>query len=193
MIMDDRIRKTLDYIEDHLSDSLALSELSAIACLSPSQFHRLFKKETQRTPFKFTEEIKMNRAYQLLIDEQVFITELAIDLGYSNYETFSRAFKKYFHLSPDDIKAIANNVNATVLDNEKTILLTFDKELSDKELLKKLSQIAQDNNLSKNDIKEAKIFKIERKTNSRTQKKIIKNKFEMTEEKRIWRSLLNSI
>ncbi|AXT20263.1 helix-turn-helix domain-containing protein [Flavobacteriaceae bacterium AU392] len=189
--MDDRIRKTLDYIENHLSESLSLDQLAAVSCLSRSQFHRLFKEETQRTPFKFIEEIKMNKAYQLLTDENRLVTELASNLGYNDYETFSRAFKKYFHLSPDDLKAISNKVNATMEANDKTILLTFNEKLSEDELLKKLNEIAQDNNIIEEDLKNAKIFKIAQKTNSNTFKKIIKNKFEMTEAKQIWKSLLN--
>ena len=55
--MDNRIKKVLNYIEDNLSLSADLSELAAIACLSPSQFHRVFKKETNYTPFQFIEKI----------------------------------------------------------------------------------------------------------------------------------------
>ena len=174
--MDIRIKNTLNYIEDHLNDSLSLSKLSTIACLSPSQFHRIFKRETKKTPFKFIEEIKMNKAYRLLTDEDVFVTELALNLGYNDYETFSRAFKKYFHLAPDDLKAISNNLNASIGDNEKTVLLTFDKALPEADLLERLIQVAKAHNISKKDLKSAKMFKVEQKTNSETPKKVIKNK-----------------
>ena len=92
--MEDRIKKVLDYIEENLGHSLELKDLAAVACLSPSQFHRQFKRQTGRTPFKFVEEMRMNKAYQLILEEGWMIHELSDQFGYKDYETFSRAFKK---------------------------------------------------------------------------------------------------
>ena len=104
--MDTRIQKVLDYIESNLSRKLTLSELAAIGCMSSSYFHRVFKKETGRTPFNFIEEIKINKAYALIISNTPRIYELTEMFGYSDYETFTRAFKKHFTLAPDDLRAI---------------------------------------------------------------------------------------
>ena len=108
--MDKRIENTLNYIEDNLSSALKLDELSKIACLSTSQFNRLFKQETQQTAFKFIEEMKMAKAYELIGEGQIMIHELALHLGYKDYETLTRAFKKYYFVSPDDLKSIINRV-----------------------------------------------------------------------------------
>ena len=92
--MDKRIKTVLDYIEDHLDRDLPLSKLSKIACLSPSQFHRIFKKATGSTPFQFIEKIKMDKAYRLITCGQATVYELTEQLNYNDYETFSRAFQK---------------------------------------------------------------------------------------------------
>ena len=105
--MDHRIAKVLDFLEDHLSAKIRIDELADIACMSVSQFHRKFKDETGRTPFKFCEEHKISKAYQLILAENSTAHDLAFKLGYSDYETFSRAFKKYYFLAPDDLKSIA--------------------------------------------------------------------------------------
>ena len=190
--MDDRIKKTLDYIEDHLDDTLSLEKLAGIACLSVSQFHRVFKQETQKTPFKFIEEIRMNKAYRMLTNENAFVTKLAMHLGYKDYETFSRAFKKYFHIAPDDLKAITNEVHIAAKDYDKSIVLTFDESLSEEILLEHLEKTMKAHNISLDDVLHSKIFKIERKAATNIREKLIKNKFKMTKADRIWESLLKT-
>ena len=135
--MEDRIKDVLNYIEENLGTSLKLNDLAAIACLSPSQFHRQFKRQTGRTPFKFVEELKMNKAYQMIIQGQWMVHELSDEFGYRDYETFSRAFKKYFHFSPDDLKAIVEGVKANVDQGGEyqLMILTLDNSTKDIDLV----------------------------------------------------------
>ena len=112
--MDSRIKSVLDQIEDNLGTDLDLASLAKIACLSASRFHRLFKKETGLTPFKFLEELKMEKAHELLLKGDVLVSEIADALNYNDYETFTRAYKKYYGLSPDDLKSIASSVRLQI-------------------------------------------------------------------------------
>ena len=192
--MDERIKKVLDYIEDHLDKPLRLADLAVIACLSPSQFHRLFKKETQRTPFEWIEEIKMNKAYQLLVKEAALVQKLAVDLGYNDYETFSRAFKKHFFISPDDLKSITLSVekNLRTSDQEELIVLSLDSMMDEKAIIGRLRKFIAEKEIALTALKQAKVFKISHKSGSDDeQKMLIKNKYEMREEERIWKALLN--
>ena len=191
--MDDRIKKVLDQIEDNLNISHNLEDLASIACLSTSQFHRMFKKETNRTPFRFIEEIKMSKAYQLLLDENVKVHELGISLGYNDYETFSRAFKKYFKIAPDDLKGVANKVREEchTEEPEELIIATFEDGVNEEMLTEHLIQIIKDRQFSSEDINKAEIFKIIKKNGSvKGEKNIVKNKFEVIKEKKIWEILV---
>ena len=136
-IMDNRIENTLNYIEDNLSSALKLDELSKVACLSISQFNRLFKQETQQTAFKFIEEMKMAKAYELIGEGQIMIHELALHLGYKDYETLTRAFKKYYFVSPDDLKSIINTVKKELNQNDEFLVVTVEKDDSEA-IIKKL-------------------------------------------------------
>lgn len=191
--MDDRITKVLNFIEENLSLSHKLDDLAGIACLSSSQFHRLFKQQTNKTPFKFIEEIKLNKAYQLLVEGNVFVYELAEMFGYNDYETFSRAFKKYFNLSPDDLKAISDKVreSSKVGEDGKIFLLTTEN-LNEENLIPAIEKLLNDMDIKKEDLEDAKIYKIDRKSGkSEKSKTLIKNKFEMTNDDKIWKILLN--
>ena len=133
-------------------------------------------------------------AYRILTNnEEVYVTELAMKLGYNDYETFSRAFKKHFHLAPDDLKAITNSVNMASKEHDQSIILTFDKSLSEEALLEQLSKTIKDHNISIKELKQSKVFKIEQNVGLNTTGSKIKNKFTMTEENRIWKSLLKQV
>lgn len=191
--MDERIKSILDFIENNLNRIYALDELSKMACLSPAQFHKVFKKETGRTPFKFIEEIKMNKAHHCLIHENHSVHDLTEMLGYNDYETFSRAFKKHFHFSPDDLKSIASNIKkGLTIENQGDFFIASFKGIeSDEDLVKELEQTMQENNISIEEIKQAKIFKITPKSELKTPaKKLIKNKFEISSGEKIWESLI---
>ncbi|WP_298896426.1 AraC family transcriptional regulator [uncultured Psychroserpens sp.] len=196
--MDFRIQKTLNYIEDNLDKHFALNELAQYACLSPSQFHRIFKKETNRTPHKFIEHIKMNTAYQAIINERISIQDLSIKMGYNNYETFTRAFKKYFHFSPDDLRSIVINIKSNInsSESEKVIIATIDKDDTDVneiELIKSLQKIMTDKKISGLDLKDATIYKVVKIDGSeKMEQNLVKNKYEIINEKRIWKILIST-
>ena len=190
--MDSRITKTLDYIEDNLHLQLALSDLAKVACMSQSQFHRTFKKETKRTPFIFIEEIKMAKAYELISEGKGMVHEMATHLGYKDYETFSRAFKKHFLLSPDDLKSIALRLKDEVGEDGKFLIATVEDE-DEEAILKKINQVIEEHGISIDDLKDSKPFKVILKSDTAKQEQLIKNKYELTFDGKLWESLIRNI
>jgi len=199
--MDDRIRKVLDHIEGHLSFKLALKDLAEVACMSTGHFHRTFKTETGRTPFKFIEEIKMSKAFQILVSGSMKVHELTSQLGYSDYETFSRSFKKHHSIAPDDLKAISLKIQANMdVGPESLIIKTFEvQDISQVQALMdqlpdKLSQLLAEQGLSEEDIKDSKLMSIMPKlTGISTESSLVKNKYVITENPKIWEELLNQV
>lgn len=124
--MKESIQQVLNYIEDHISDRLTSDMLAEKACLSPSRFHRVFKKETGATPQKFIEKLRLAKAYAVITQGEGLVQELALSLGYNDYETFSRAFKRQYHYSPDDLKVIAQKVKARTQGQSKVFMVTHD-------------------------------------------------------------------
>ena len=82
---------------------LSLNELAEEACMSRVHFQREFKKEMGITPGVFLEVFKIKRSIELLMQPEN-IQEIAYSLGYNNYETFSRNFKKYCQISPSELQ-----------------------------------------------------------------------------------------
>ncbi len=84
---------------------MTVDELADIACLSKVQLFRTFKSETGITPVQYHEYLRIMRGTELL-QSDTQIRQVAYQLGYENYETFSRAFKKLMEISPSDLQSI---------------------------------------------------------------------------------------
>lgn len=95
------VHKTEDYIEQHLSDSIALCDLANNVHLSEFHFHRIFKEYSSETVKEFVTRIKLERAAIFLcVTSSLSLTEIALNYGYNDGSSFSRAFKKHFGSSP---------------------------------------------------------------------------------------------
>ncbi len=190
--MDVRISKTLDFIEKNIGQSLSLRKLAQTACLSQSQFHRVFKKETQRTPNQFIEELKVNKAYRLLLESDISVNQLSLELGYNDYETFSRAFKRHFKLSPHDFQSVIDKLKEDICDQEDQIIFAPIDVDNEVDLEAKVKQIAKKLNIPKELLLFSKTYIIEKKSTTPDKKTVlVKNKFALSENKKIWESLIN--
>lgn len=99
------INKTEDYIEHHLAEPISLSDLARNAHLSEFHFHRIFRKYSSETLHEFVTRFKLERAAVFLsVTSSISITEVALNYGYNDVSSFSRAFKKHFGNSPSNYR-----------------------------------------------------------------------------------------
>jgi hypothetical protein len=99
----------------------------------------------------------MKAAYDQIVRDRKGVSEVASMWNYKNYETFSRAFKKHFKLSPDDLKAITTKAEETS-DLPVEVVLAPVKESS--ELFSQVLQLIKEKNISMEDLKEAQVYKV---------------------------------
>jgi AraC family transcriptional regulator len=100
-LTDDQLRAAIDYIQDHIRDSLDLGSISRAAGLSEFHFARLFKAATGETPFHFVTRMRMERAKQLLRRTRLPISEIAERVGYQKLSHFSARFRALSGCGPD--------------------------------------------------------------------------------------------
>lgn len=92
----DRIMARVQYFfEKNLSRKITLSELSEVACLSPSGLNHHFKKSTGLTPMEYLTALRLKRAEALLCHTKTPIAEIAALCGFESPYYFSNAFKKH--------------------------------------------------------------------------------------------------
>lgn len=109
--MDQRIKKIINYIGVHWESELDLATLANEACLAPTYFHKLFKKETGKNPGNYISDFRMKHAYNKITTSDIPIQELALRTGYREYETFSKNFKKHFDIAPHDLRGVIKQID----------------------------------------------------------------------------------
>lgn len=97
----EKINRVCSYIAEHLNDDLSVEKLSRISRFSKFHFHRQFAEYTGINVAKFILMQRLKRAsYQLVYYKHYRIIEIAMEAGFENPESFSRAFKKTFGYTP---------------------------------------------------------------------------------------------
>ncbi len=94
------INKAIAYIESNSTTDIQLKDISIQANLSQYHFHRVFKSITGNTIKDFLTRIRLEKSALKLKHSQNDIGQIAFECGYQNHETFTRAFKDYFGLTP---------------------------------------------------------------------------------------------
>ena len=99
-----QMRRVLDYIDAHLTDELGLLELAAIAGLSPHHFGEAFKISVGMSPHRFVMERRVQRALELLRDEDRSIAEIARAAGFSSQSRLTENFRRVTGLAPGQFR-----------------------------------------------------------------------------------------
>lgn len=96
---DDFLQKLLPYIDAHLGAQISLDELAALTARSKSSLCHLFEERMGTSPKQYILQKKLALAGKLIRDG-VPLTEAALQVGYDNYSSFYRIYKKYVGTAP---------------------------------------------------------------------------------------------
>lgn len=96
----DKLSPVFTYIEGSFEKPITLSELAALAGLTPQYFCSLFKKATSQTPVEYINLIKLRHAKALLLQTELPVREIAHRVGIEDPSYFCALFKRYEHMTP---------------------------------------------------------------------------------------------
>lgn len=99
-----RLNKVFEYIDQNLDSRLSLNAISEIAFFSPFHFHRVFKHLTGETLNEFVTRRKIEKSVLDLLHKDSSITEMSHRYGFGDAAAFSKAFRKYYGISPTEFK-----------------------------------------------------------------------------------------
>lgn len=97
---DESIQEILDYIQEHYHKNIYLSDLAHEFFYNQSYISSLFKKHLDKTFTEYLKDIRMAKACVLLLETEDSITDIANQVGYSDYCYFSKIFKKTYGITP---------------------------------------------------------------------------------------------
>jgi AraC-like DNA-binding protein len=82
---------------------LDVGRLAGEARMSASAFHRAFKEITSDSPMQYLKKIRLNKAKDFIVQENMKAYIAADKVGYESSSQFSREFKRYFGQSPAEM------------------------------------------------------------------------------------------
>jgi AraC-like DNA-binding protein len=94
----------LEYMRGHLAERQSRGGLAALAGLSPTRFHYVFKGLLGASPMKYLARLRMNEAERLLLEEDLLIKEVAARCGFPDQFNFSRQFRARHGVSPAEYR-----------------------------------------------------------------------------------------
>lgn len=93
-------------IQKHLSESnLKMDDLGAELGISRVQLYRKVKALTGLSPIELLKQMRLQKAYSLLLHSALSVSEIAYDCGFSSPNYFSTCFKKQYNKYPTEIRS----------------------------------------------------------------------------------------
>jgi AraC family transcriptional regulator len=97
---DRRLRRVLDYIEQHLTKDIAVADLAGVACLSVFYFTRAFSAATGMPPHRYVSQRRLEHAKEMIAAGRISIAEIAFTCRFSSQSSFTRAFRRATGMTP---------------------------------------------------------------------------------------------
>lgn len=106
----DSFHQVLEFVREHYGEKLSIKLLADQFYLNPTYLCELFRRKTGHTFNEYLTSLRMHCAADLIREGRESLLEIADQSGYSDYFYFSKAFKKYYGISPS---SYANKYQST--------------------------------------------------------------------------------
>lgn len=100
MIVNELVNRAIDYILNHSTQNISVSEVAKHCNFSRHYFTRIFKIATGESIYEFIKRIKMEQsAFRLKVEKCRSVTDIGTEYGYSS-SNYSSTFKQHHDMSP---------------------------------------------------------------------------------------------
>lgn len=114
-LLDHRLRSAIALMRAQVNERVTLDEIANKVGLSRAHFFTLFREQLNTTPQVFWSAIRVEEAMRRLVVGSESLTTVAMDLGFSATNNFSRFFKEHTGVSPSTFRrAAVTTIPATI-------------------------------------------------------------------------------
>jgi len=96
--------KSIRYIHEHYNQNITVQQLASIEHYNRSYYSDWFLKETGKSPSAYIQEVRLNKAKELLRNTDLPILHIAIQVGLEHQSSLTRLFLKYEELPPSQFR-----------------------------------------------------------------------------------------
>lgn len=105
----EQVQRGIDFIETNLDNDISLSQVANAAAISQWHFQRIFKALTNETLKTYIRSRRMANALDKLLSTDLRIIDIAVSAGFESQESFTRAFKQAFTMTPNQYRQLGDN------------------------------------------------------------------------------------
>ncbi len=98
------IEQVRKWVHDHLDQDITLADLAEKFHYTPNYLSALFKKQIGKGFLDYLADCRMQRATHLLKDPALRMSQIAVQVGYTNARAFSIAFRKTCGTTPTEYR-----------------------------------------------------------------------------------------
>lgn len=95
-----RLEKVLLFIQENYSRKISITEAASLAHMAPSAFSHYFKKRTRKSFTDFVMDMRLGKAAQLLQLDEMPVSIVGYESGFSNISHFNRSFSRKYKTTP---------------------------------------------------------------------------------------------
>ncbi|MBD1558106.1 AraC family transcriptional regulator [Vibrio sp. S9_S30] len=106
-----QLQDLVEHIESHLDEDIDIALLAKRFGMSPWHFQRMFKGLIGDTLGGYIRGRRLTQAARQLIHTELGIIDIALNVGFSSHEAFTRSFKHYFAITPKQFRLQSLAVN----------------------------------------------------------------------------------
>ena len=98
------VRQAMGYLHEHYAEPISRWDLAQSVNISEDYLTYCFRLELGTTPMQYLQRYRVNQAKLLLKNSQKSITEIALEVGFTDSGYFSRVFHRQTGMSPEGFR-----------------------------------------------------------------------------------------
>lgn len=100
----EKVEKIEKYISENLDEKLTIDCLCDEFYISLDTLKRCFKQVYSTSIYAYIKKSRLEKGKELLVSSEKSITEIALNCGYNNHHSFSKAFKDHYKITPSETR-----------------------------------------------------------------------------------------
>jgi len=100
----DFVKTAVKYMNENYMRDIRTDEIARAVGFERSYFYKRFTRQMNMSPKEYLTGIRLNKSLALIRTGEYSLGQVAGLVGYKDYMSFARIFKKYFHVSPKEYR-----------------------------------------------------------------------------------------
>ncbi|WP_152538565.1 AraC family transcriptional regulator [Aquimarina macrocephali] len=124
-----RMQSTALYLRENFNKNFEIKKLEEVSNFSYRNLQRIFKGYYKETIGAYITRLKIESGAKMLLYQNQTISQIAIEVGYSDLQAFSKAFKKHFGISPQEYKSKKEDILTSIVKNTKVAMSFYEERI----------------------------------------------------------------